>query len=106
MADLGSVAITVGCAVGVNTVYDLQTGNPNVSVTLLAGGAVMGVLLVIGSVSNEWELVEAVAVLFLVGSLFVHGSKILGLNTALTKAKVGSGVLKPGAVPGVNTPLN
>ena len=83
MPDAGTIAVTMGAGMLVNAAFDLQSGK-SAAVPLLAGGAVMGVLIIVGSTTNEWELVEAVAVLFLVGSLFMHATKISGLNTLFT----------------------
>lgn len=86
MSGPGNIVLTVGTATIVNTVYDLQTGKQDVAVTLLAGGAVAAILITVGSGTGSWEIVEAVGVAVLITSLFIHGTKILGINTALESA--------------------
>lgn len=86
MASVGTVIVTIGVGVLINTTYDLQKGKSSPAVTILAGSAMAGILVIIGSTTNEWELVEAVAVLYLIGSLFAHGTQINGLNTLLGSA--------------------
>jgi hypothetical protein len=105
MADTGTVVITVGAGMLINSAYDLQTGTGSASVTLLAGGAVMGILIIIGSASNQWEIVEAIAVLYLVASVFAHATKIKGLDTIFNGASSASTSVKAGSTIG-GTNLN
>lgn len=81
MSSANTVLITVGVGVAINAAYDAQNKPDETTITLLAGAATAGLLVIVGSASNEWEIVEAIAVAYLVGSFFLHATKIKGLNT-------------------------
>lgn len=83
MADVGGIILAIGAATALNCIYDVQTKTGNPVVTGIAGAATGTVLVVIGSATGEWELPEALAIAFLVGSIFLHGAKIAGIGTAL-----------------------
>lgn len=86
LADVGGVILGMGAATVLNAVYDLQTGKGNVTVTVIAGTAATAILIIVGSATGEWELSEAFAAAFFVGSLFLHGAKIAGIGTLLNAA--------------------